>query len=351
MGFFAKVKEKQEAKERITTELSNIQMYGAYKFKKGEELSAFLNCFFKEHPAAKRMCDAICNYETSKWNSWTEKACAQLVANGATCVFAIEAVPTVVVTKEMVLLWYKDQTGFILPAPDFDILYDMRHVHIYENLCPHFTAEQPKEKSIIVNAMVGAMVAGPAGAVVGAIHAADKNAHATPTIKVNYLPSGDPFSTREEFINPYKLRCSEPRITPPDEEYSFYSINLSKCAIFAPQDFLNEISGQPFDAFGKLNEAAKWSWGVETKNDIKSNYPEWVGKREKVVQTLADGIMQLVLVKRNNEYSSLIVQKELQKKGFLFRETLIQSAMCELETAGRIKGFTKSDNTKVFKLL
>jgi len=336
MGFFSKLKEKQEEKERITKELAEIQMHGVYKIKKGEEPSTVLKCFFEEHPTAKNVYDALCDYETSEWNPWTEDACAQLMANGATFVLANKYAPTAIVTREMALLWYDNmKTGFIIPAPAHNTFYDMSYVRQHKNMIPYYTEEKPKEKSIIVNAMVGSIVAGPAGAVVGAIHAASKNANATSTVKVNYLPApSDVVSTSEEFINPYKLRSSEARTTLPDEKYSIYSISIDRCAIFGLPELMREF--EALSTLGKLEKAAKWSWGVESDDDIKSKYPEWGEAREKVAETLAEGIMHFIMVKRGKIYTSMLVQKEFENMGFLFHEGLIKNAMWKLDEEGKI---------------
>ena len=173
------------------TMTQKFQKQGGYYYIGGPN-GGGANRFFRTHPDAKKVYEAIDNHG---FNPWTEKEIKKLFSMGVKAIaFASGLKGTLVITDEMALAYGvpSDKTsasgtkGQIFSSKFRKDFLD--HVKFEEIMAPEAVYYTPApQKSVIGQATVGAAVAGNVGAIVGALDALNNNIQNKDTVQANFV--------------------------------------------------------------------------------------------------------------------------------------------------------------------
>ena len=176
---------------------SKLQENGGYMYLGGIN-GGRAEKYLKSTPTAKSVYDQL---EIHGHTFWHDNDIDKLIQAGAGAVFTSKDSNDIIVVTPKTIIAYGD-TGSYSAGADGQIYSDTKGLELFQydlfkrevvnNIVGSYQTTTPaKEKSVIGNAVAGAVIAGGVGAVVGAINAANHNAKAKDTVKTHYVYGTD----------------------------------------------------------------------------------------------------------------------------------------------------------------
>jgi len=176
---------------------SNNQKNGGYMYLGGLN-GAPANKFLNSNQKAKTIYNYLIRHGHK---SWDDNEVSEILNLGAGAVFTARYKSDIIVVTEKTIIAFGD-TGSSTSGADGQIYFDDKGLELFQDKLfkrecinriagSYQTTTPAKEKSVIGNAVAGAIIAGGVGAVVGAINAASHNANAKDTVKTHYVYSSE----------------------------------------------------------------------------------------------------------------------------------------------------------------
>ena len=180
--------------KKTAVKKGNIQISNGFCPIGGVERSG-AEIFFKEHPISNQIYKALLNH--GKGNKFYDNEIDNILAIGAGALItsgAFSSNDVIVVVPNEAIIVFGDTgstaTGFgqLFCGKGIEIFYkQFKRNYIQKSIGSYTTITPAKKKSVIGNAVAGAVIAGGAGAVVGSIHAANHNSNTKDTVKTHYV--------------------------------------------------------------------------------------------------------------------------------------------------------------------
>lgn len=154
------------------------------------------NKFLKQHPISKQIYKELLKHGRDQ--SWYDNEISEILNLGAGAFITSGVLSNndviVVVPNEMIMVFGDTGSassgayGQIYCGKGIEMFNSqLKRNYIQKSIGSYTTTTPAKKKSVIGNAVAGAVIAGGAGAVVGAIHAANHNSNAKDTVKKHYV--------------------------------------------------------------------------------------------------------------------------------------------------------------------
>ena len=152
--------------------------------------------FLEDHPISKQIYNKLLKH--GRTNRWYDNEINEILNLGAGAFITSGVLSNndviVVVPNEMIMVFGDSGSatpgayGQIYCGKGIEIFNkQFKRNYIQKSIGSYTTTTPAKKKSVIGNAVAGAVIAGGAGAVVGAIHAANHNSNAKDTVKRHYI--------------------------------------------------------------------------------------------------------------------------------------------------------------------